>query len=81
MNTCIIMGVILLLLCIALVSMYRGGKQNFDIFIKPYDGGPRPWSSVGPLDLDYSKWKDGDLGRVALVYQKAYERSHIKNLV
>jgi hypothetical protein len=76
-----ILGIILLILCIGLVSIYRAKKQNFDIFIKPYNGGPRPWSSVGPLDLDYSKWKDGDLGRVALVYQQGYTRSHIKNLV
>ena len=81
MNNCIIIGLVLLILCIALVGMYNSSKQSFDIFIKPYSGAPRPWSSVGPLDLDYSKWKDGDLGRVALVYQQGYTRSHIKNLV
>jgi hypothetical protein len=80
MNTCILLGIILLIMLVLLVSTYNT-KQSFDIFIKPYSGAPKPWSSVGPLDLDYSKWKDGDLGRVALVYQKAYTRSHIKNLV
>lgn len=80
MNNCIIIGCVLLILCIILVTT-NSSKQSFDIFIKPYNGGPKPWSSVGPLDLDYSKWKDGDLGRVALVYQQGYTRSHIKNLV